>query len=233
MKNKIKFITLLLTTMLSACLFTGCGTKEITAEESAQMFFNLAAHQDDTQMRELLGDNMSEFDIIVSDEVNNAKETAKSMLSSSDITLSDEELNKFVDALLYAMHQQECREVIVESEDKDFNTVDLTLKVSYVDLISLCEEVSITLQDELEDKVSGLSYLDIDFDALQNEFMKDYFAAVTEKLNNCEAGEDTLNIYTTFKKEKYKNGFMSNLEVWVPENSTKFGEEVGVTVLGQ
>lgn len=230
MKKKTRLVSMLLIALFTASFLTGCGTKKITNEESAKMFFNVAAHQDISELNNLLGKDSSNFDSLVADQIDDAKETVNKMLSSSGMNLTDEEINNFVDSILNAMKQQECKNVTVRSDNGD--TVDLTFEITYVDVMSLCTTVSKDLQEQFKQKLADRRSTNTSYKELKAQFVKDYFATITDKLNNYGVGTETKTFNYTFEKSEYKTGFMSKVELWAPKDSEKFGKKVGSTCVG-
>ncbi|MBE6047479.1 MAG: hypothetical protein E7213_03560 [Clostridium sp.] len=219
-----KRVLAILCTLCFVFFFTSCGldkTEKMTPQESGDMFYNIAAHQDDAKLKELLGDKASEVDEAIKNRNVETKESISSIFG--EIELSNEEANNFVDSVLKAMGKLECKKVTVLNEDDD--KVELEFEVTYVDYNKISEEITSELKTELQTKIANVGASNIDYNKLQNEAIKMTFLKFTEKLNSYVPSEDTRTFKYIFVKKTY-NIDSKNKEIYVPEDEKGFAEQV-------
>ncbi|WP_294404028.1 DUF5105 domain-containing protein [uncultured Clostridium sp.] len=219
MKKLTKILSILVISILSFTLMTGCG-KVDPPETFAQGFYDLLFHGDTTTL-ESMGvpeDEISPMKDFVKDEISNS---TKNNFKIAGLTITDEELNSIVDAELNALKKVQAT-ITTESSDKQ--TAVVKIKTNYINITEVDEKAANDALAEVQ--AMGIS----DRQQLLDEFAKKYTAKLIEGLTALEPSEDTVEKSFSFTMQKVDvSGKSKNM--WVPENPTTLGKDVSTMVV--
>lgn len=219
MRKLTKILSILVISILSFTLMTGCGKVE-PPETSAKGFYDLLFHGD-TSTLESIGvpeDEISPMKDFVKQEISNS---TKNNFKIAGLSISDEDLNRIVEAELNALSKVQAT-ITTESSDK--KTAVVKIKTNYVNITEVDEKAANDTMAEVQ--AMNLS----DRQQFLDEFAKKYIAKLVEGLTALEPSEDTVEKTFSFVMEKVDvNGKAKDMGV--PENPTTLGKDVSTMVV--
>lgn len=213
MKNKKFAILLLVTILLLSLIGTGCG-KKVTAQECAQVLWDMDIKHDTSNISKLKLKEQDGKDAIDKD-MKNAKDKLRQGFTVNQIKFTDAQLDDVCNALSDAYGKANVKIEEVSNDDK---TAQIKYTTTYIDIGQLAKKAS---DDALTSvKSSGIT----DKSQAVDKFSELYIQNLITQLKNPAISTDT-------KDKTYK--FVKKDNVWLPEDATTFGESLGQLVTNQ
>lgn len=225
--KKIKKILAVVAAIAVMCMpLTGCGEKLAPADQTVGALFELAAKNNATPMKDLLG-FASEEDVSSAffDESANVElvDELKDQLSSAGVELSDEDVQELSDSMMTMLGKiTYTAEITSESGDQ---TV-VTLKVngfSYDEMTQIMMDAATRMTDSLtaEDQ-EAIANGDMDvFNSYMQAYIKDFVSGLAAMEPSEEASEITVTC------EKLKVDVSGKEKVaWLPSNMDGFSSDI-------
>lgn len=213
MRNK-KFTALLLASLLSLSLvFLGCG-KKVTAQECAQVLWDINVKFDTSNVSKL---NAKEEDVqaLLEKSKKEEKVNLKNTYTAAGLTVTDEQIDQIYTGVVNAVGKTNVK---VEEVSNDGQTADIKYITTYVDegkldkkaseeAFAMVQALNLTSQKEALEKLSEV-----------------YMANLLNELKNVSiSGETKEKVYKFVKKDK----------IWLPEDQEKFAEDITKLVTNQ
>ncbi len=225
--KKVKKLLAIVATMAVVCMtLTGCGEKLTPADQTISALFELAAKNNATPMKDLLGfaseeDVRSAFfeegaDVELVDEL-------KGELESAGVELSDEEVQELTDSL-ETMLNKITYTAEITSEEKD--AVVVTLKVngfSYDEMSQIIMDAANSMVENIteEDQIA-IQNGDMEvFNKYMQQYVKDFVAGLAAMEPTADPVEFTVNC------EKLSVDVSGKEKVaWLPSDMDGFSTDV-------
>ncbi|MDS0524572.1 hypothetical protein NNC19_02705 [Clostridium sp. SHJSY1] len=221
--NLKKIIAMFSVTILTAGLvLTGCGEKMSSPEETAQAFYDLYVLGDSSKL-EKMGVDKAEYESTIEEEKAGFKAATSSVFSN--FTLSEDQLNKIVDAEMGALKKLKAK----------IETTSTTEDTATVKMSSTNVDISSAFNKALEDARTEVTGMDLKTqEEADTKLVEISVNKIIENLNKLEPSTDTKEETFTFKKEQLTVSGKSK-DFWIPEDMTKFGTDLGsiITVQNQ
>ena len=219
MKISKKLIMVLVSMLMLVTMIAGCGQKIEPPELVAEAYYDLIVYGDTSKL-ETMGFAADDVNTIKEQRESQVKTTIKNTFSVSGLKISDEQLNKVMQAQLDAMKKVTCT---VEPVSSDKETAVVTLKTNYVsitevdqkaaeDAIAEVQAMNLTTQQEVLDKATEL-----------------YINKLIEALNNIQPSTETVEKNVTLKLQVFDVSGKTK-KMWSPENPVTFGNDIGTMV---
>lgn len=206
MKKNKKILTLLLSILLvGGIMLTGCGSKGLTAVESAEMLFNLYVKQDTTKA-EKLPLKKEELESFVQQQQKVLKSKTENEFKTYGLTISDEKLENICKAQLAAIAKVTPTVELVSEKD---GTAEVKVKTTYLEFEKIDEKAADDAIAAYEN--SGIT----DEKELLNKMADEYVKNLIEGLNSATPSTDTAEKTFKFKKDK-------ETKIYIPDNIVEF-----------
>lgn len=180
---KKKVLAVIATVALMCMTLTGCGEKMVPADQTVGALFELAAKNNATPMKDLLGfASVEDVHSTFFDEGTEAElvDQLKSELSSAGVELSDEDAQELTDSMTTMLNKITYTAEIT-SEEKD--TTVVTLKVngfSYDEMTQIMVDAANAMVESLteEDQLAIANGDTEVFNAYMQQYVKDFVAGL-------------------------------------------------------
>ncbi|GAA0078641.1 hypothetical protein UT300005_30200 [Clostridium sp. CTA-5] len=186
-------------------MLTGCGSKGLTAVESAGILFDMYIKQDKSKA-EKLPLKKEEIESILEQENKALKAKIKSNFTTAGLKISDEDLDKVCKAQLAAMAKVTSSIELVSEKD---GISEVKVKSTYVDILGADNKAGEDAANVVEK--SGIT----DQQELLNKVTTEYINNLINELNSLEPSTDTKEKTFKFKKDEKS-------KVYLPENIVEF-----------
>lgn len=213
MRNN-KFTALLLVTLLSlGLMFSGCS-KKVTAQESAQVLWDINVKYDTSNVSKL---NAKEEEVQASLEKNKNQEkiNLKNTYKAAGITVTDEQIDQIYTAVVEAVGKTTVK---VEELSNDGQAAEIKYITTYIDEAALDKKAS----DEAFSNVQALN-INSQKEAME-KLSEVYIDNLLNELKNVTISGET-------KEKVYK--FVKKDNIWLPEDQEKFAEDITKLVTNQ
>lgn len=215
-KIKSKIILPLCMAILMCMSFMGCGTETVKGDKVANAFYNMFVKQDLSEIKEI-GITDEDGQKAIETYKDEIKSQTKLNFTKSSLTISDEDLNRIVNAEL-DLFKKLSAEITIESEDKDSCTVKVS--TTYADINTLDENAA----NEAANEVLAMNLKSQK--EINQKLVSTYIDKLVSAFENAESSTEKNEKTFTFKKEKLDcNGTVKN--VYTPEDYSSFGEALG------
>lgn len=218
MKKVTKILAILLISILSLTVMTGCG-KVDPPETVAQGFFELITYNDTTKL-ESLGVSAEEFAPVKDFMKQAIKDNTKNNFKMAGLSITEEDLNAITEAQLNALKKVKAT-FTTESSDKQ--TAVVKIKTNYIKLTEVDEKAANDALQEIQ--AMGLT----DRQQILDACTEKYTAKLIEGLNSLEPVEDTIEKSFSFTMQKVDIGGKTK-KMWVPENPTTLGKDIATMI---
>jgi hypothetical protein len=213
MKN-IKKISLLLTSILLLSLIITDCSKEVTAQECAQVFWDMNVKRDISNISKI---NLKEED--GKNDLNNdmrvAKEELKDIFTDAGMKFTDKQVEDVCNALLESYGKVTVK---VEEVSNDGKSAKIKYTTTYFDLATLDEKASNDAYKVID--VLGIT----DETEILNKYSELYIQNLINEFKNVTINKNNKEKVYTFLKEG---------TVWVPEDRKNFGTSIGQFITNQ
>lgn len=227
-KMKTKMLAVIATVAVLCMTLTGCGEKMVPADQTVGALFELAAKDNASKMKDLLGfasedDVRTAFfeegaDTAMVDEIKNE-------LTTAGIEMSDEEVQKLSDSMT-TMLNKITYTAEVTTEEKD--SVVVTLKVngfSADDMTEIMMDAANTMTEKLtastEDQ-EAIANGDMD---VFNKYMQDYITDFMNGLAAMDLDPEPVEITVTCEKLSVEVSGKSKV-AWLPSDMDGFSNDI-------
>lgn len=225
--KKVKKLLAIVATMAVVCMtLTGCGEKLTPADQTISALFELAAKNNATPMKDLLGfaseeDVRSAFfeegaDVELVDEL-------KGELESAGVELSDEEVQELTDSL-ETMLNKITYTAEITSEEKD--TTVVTLKVngfSYDEMSQIIMDAANSMMENITEE-DQIAIQNGDMDVF-NQYMQQYVKDFVSGLAAMEPTADPVEFTVTCEKLSVEVSGKEKV-AWLPSDMDGFSTDV-------
>lgn len=232
-KMKTKVLAVIATIAVLCMTLTGCGEKLVPADQTVGALFELAAKDDASKMKDLLGfaseeDVRSAFfeegaDTAMVDEI-------KSELTSAGIEMTDEEIQKLSDSMTTMLNKITYTAEIT-SEEKD--SVVVTLKVTGFStdaMTTIMTDAANTMTEKLTaSEEDQLAIANGDMDVF-NKYMQDYINDFMTGLAGMELDPEPVEITVTCEKLSVEVSGKSKV-AWLPTDMDGFGSDIEAAMI--
>ncbi len=232
-KMKTKILAVIATMAVLCMTLTGCGEKLVPADQTVGALFELAAKDDASKMKDLLGfaseeDVRSAFfeegaDTAMVDEI-------KSELTSAGIEMTDEEIQKLSDSMTTMLNKITYTAEIT-SEEKD--SVVVTLKVTGFStdaMTTIMTDAANTMTEKLTaSEEDQLAIANGDMDVF-NKYMQDYINDFMTGLAGMELDPEPVEITVTCEKLSVEVSGKSKV-AWLPTDMDGFGSDIEAAMI--
>ncbi len=232
-KMKTKVLAVIATMAVLCMTLTGCGEKLVPADQTVGALFELAAKDDASKMKDLLGfaseeDVRSAFfeegaDTAMVDEI-------KSELTSAGIEMTDEEIQKLSDSMTTMLNKITYTAEIT-SEEKD--SVVVTLKVTGFStdaMTTIMTDAANTMTEKLTaSEEDQLAIANGDMDVF-NKYMQDYINDFMTGLAGMELDPEPVEITVTCEKLSVEVSGKSKV-AWLPTDMDGFGSDIEAAMI--
>jgi hypothetical protein len=221
MMNLKKFITMLSATILTTGLvLTGCGEKTAPPEETAQAFYDLYVLGDSSKL-EKMGVDKAEYETTIEEEKAGFKAATSTVFSN--FTLSEDQLNKIVDAEMDALKKLTVK---IETTSTEESKATVKMASTNVDISSAFTKAL----DEARTEVMGMNLTTQE--EADTKLVEVSVNKIVDNLGKLEPSTDTKEESFTFIKEQLTvNG--KSKDFWIPEDMTQFGTDLGSIITVQ
>ena len=218
MKKLTKILSILVISILSLSIMTGCGKVE-PADKVAQGFFDMIVHSDTTTIESV---GIPEDEISgMKDLIRNAiKDNTKNNFKMGGLSISDEDLDKIADAQLGSMSKIKAT-ITTESSDKQ--TAVVKIKTNYIKLTEADQKAGNDALAEVQ--AMGLT----DQSEMSKIFVEKYVEKLVTEFNALEPVDDTVEKSFSFVIQTVQVGG-KNKKMWVPENPTTLGKDISTMI---
>lgn len=218
MKKITKILSMLLISILSVVIMTGCG-KIDPPETVAQGFFDLIVYSDTTKL-ESLGVSAEEFSTVKDFMRQGIKESIRNNFKMAGLSITEENLDAITEAQLNALKKVKAT-ITTESSDKQ--TAVVKIQTNYLKLTEADEKAANEVLEEVQ--AMGLT----DRQEILNVYSEKYTAKLIETLNAIEPVDDTVEKSFSFVIEKVDIDGKSK-DMWIPENPTTLGKDISTMI---
>lgn len=229
-KVKKSFITIAMTVVL-AMSATGCGQQLAPADQTIGALFELAAKNNATPMKDLLGfaseqEALSAFmeegeDITIAEMVEQALAEAGMEISEEDSADLTQTMTNMINKITYTA------EITSESSD----SVEVTLHVNgykFDDMYDVMIDAATTMEDSLtEEDAIAIATGDID---VYNKYMEQYIKDFISGLGGLEINPDPVDIVVKCEKLVVE-AESGNKVAWLPSNMSKFSNDMNDAIM--
>lgn len=232
-KMKTKVLAVIATMAVLCMTLTGCGEKLVPADQTVGALFELAAKDDASKMKDLLGfasdeDVRSAFfeegaDTAMVDEIKNE-------LTSAGIEMTDEEIQKLSDSMTTMLNKITYTAEIT-SEEKD--SVVVTLKVNGFStdaMTTIMTDAANTMTEKLTaSEEDQLAIANGDMDVF-NKYMQDYINDFMTGLAGMELDPEPVEITVTCEKLSVEVSGKSKV-AWLPTDMDGFSSDIEAAMI--
>ena len=228
MKQTRRISALLLAlVMVCSLTLTGCGKKEAPApaNEVAVALFNMILKDDPSSLVELFGyadEAEARKDMGLEGSIyDELAEEMASQFSDMGVTVSSEEMQRFVDAFIAMFKEVEFSAKVKESDEKA-GTAVVTCTISTFDPAALTQAMTDSV-NTLNPSVLESNDPDQIFSAI--------LGAVIDAIADIKPSGETADFDVDFTLEETEvNG--KSKKVWIPEDAAEFGSLISSTAMG-
>jgi len=213
MKNKKNILLLLISMLLLSLTVTGCG-KEVTAQECAQVLWDMNVKRDISNVSKI-GLKEEDGKKVLNKDIKAAKDELTEIFTDAEMKFTDKQVEDVCSALLESYGKVNVK---VEEVSNDGKKSEIKYTTTYFDLVTLDEKAS-------TDAVKSIEGLGITNETeVANKFSELYIQNLIYEFKNVAVSKDTKEKTYTFLKEGM---------VWVPEDKTSFGTSIGQFITNQ
>lgn len=227
MKRITKKLLVVVAAMAVLCMtLTGCGSKMAPADQTVGALFELAAKDNTTPMKNLLGFEFDDavysaffeegYDVSWTDQM-------KDMLVSMGVEMSDADIQELTDALT-AMMNKITYTAEITSDEKDKKVV--TLKVNGYNAAEV-QDAMMNAANKMSENLTEedqLAIMEGDTELLTS-YMQQYFKDFLAGLNGLKINSDSSEITVNCEKLAVEvNG--KPVVAWLPSDMDKFSNDV-------
>jgi len=231
MKRTKRTLTAIVAMMALVCMMlAGCGAKSAPADQSISALFELCAKNNTAPMQELLGFESEEavYDAFFEEDVEvDFVAEMQSMIESSGIKLTEEDVQAFTDSLL-GMVDRASATAAITAEEGDVTTV--TLQVSgYTaeDMMNVIMDAATTMQESItEEDAIAISEGD---EELLNQYMKQYFQDIVAGFTAMQPVTEPVEVVVECKKQMVEVNGKEQAE-WMPTDLDQFNTDVNAAM---
>lgn len=219
MKKITKILSILIISILSMSIMSGCGAKVEPPESVAQGFFDMIVYNDTTKIQSI-GISDDEISPLKDFMKKSIKDGTKNTFKMSGISIEDDDLDKIAEAQLNAMKKIKAT-ITTESSDKQ--TAIVKIKTNYLKLTEVDEKAGNEALTEIQSMGST------DKKELEKVFVDKYTTKLVESLTSVEPVDDTVEKSFSFTMKKVDVGGKT-IDMWVPDNPTTLGKDIATMV---
>lgn len=225
-----KFMALAALVVLGCVMLTGCSSKLTPADQTVGALFKLAAMDDASEMKDLLG-FASEEDVrsaLMEEGSSDLVAGLEESFTGAGIEFSAEELDQMKEYILTLLRKMPYT-VEITSEEKD--KVVVSLKINGYSMADM-QEIAMTKQQEAQAALSDeqLQLIAQQDEEATMEFMRTYMMAYMEGVSQMEPMADATEVTVECEKVKVDVSGKEKV-VWMPADMSKFGTDVEAAVL--
>ncbi|MBD7913212.1 MULTISPECIES: hypothetical protein [Clostridium] len=208
--------------LTTGLVLTGCGQKVDPPEVTAEAFYDLYVLGDTTKI-ENMGVEKSEYENVRETEKTSMKNATRNNIIKGGFTISDEQLNKIADAELGALKKLAPK---IETSSTTDDKATVKIATTYADITPVDTKA-------FNDAMTEIKAMQLTNESEARKKLLDlYVNKLVDGLNAIQPSSDTKEKSFAFKKQKFNVGGKAK-DVWVPEDMTVFGTDLGKMITGQ